>query len=233
MSRRDLKVVHVSDSHTYPFGDLIPECDVLLHSGDGTFSGSLTQIRDVFEELKRVAKVAKHVIYVPGNHDRGFEDKPSSVMKLREEMEVPENVHIITNGDVEIEGYTFFGISYTPEFCNWALNLERNGEKTKHYWDVASKHADVIISHGPPYGIMDYVPHDRVNVGCNIFKKTLPEFTQLKLCCFGHIHEGYACEKKGNVIFANGSLVNGNYDFEALNKIRIFTLSDTGAEILP
>jgi hypothetical protein len=53
-----------------------------------------------------------------------------------------------------IDGVKFYGSPVQPEFCNWAFN-RRRGAELKKYWDKIPKDTDVLITHGPPAGILD------------------------------------------------------------------------------
>ncbi len=53
-----------------------------------------------------------------------------------------------------IEGLKFYGSPWQPTFHNWAFNLDR-GEEIKKVWDKIPNDTDVLITHGPPFGILD------------------------------------------------------------------------------
>lgn len=53
---------------------------------------------------------------------------------------------------------------------------------------------DVVITHGPPYKVLDKVDHDEcsdINVGCPILFQHITERIKPKYHIFGHIHESY------------------------------------------
>jgi Icc-related predicted phosphoesterase len=90
----------------------------------------------------------KHKIVICGNHDLCFEDNPKEARKLM------KNAHYLEDETIEIEGLKFYGSPWQPEFHNWAFNLNR-GEEIKKKWDLIPNDTDVLITHGPPYGILD------------------------------------------------------------------------------
>lgn len=88
---------------------------------------------------------------------------------------------------IEVEGIKFFGSPFVPEIDNWAFMY--NAEEAKHIWDIGNNPVDILITHGPPFGILDEVK-GKGGVGC----KELLELTHRlrpKYHLFGHIHEGF------------------------------------------
>jgi len=89
---------------------------------------------------------------------------------------------------VIIEGVKFYGSPWQPRFFDWAFNLDR-GEEIKKKWDLIPMDTDVLITHGPPYGILD-LTHEGEKVGCEELMKAVLR-VQPKIHIFGHIHEAY------------------------------------------
>jgi hypothetical protein len=54
---------------------------------------------------------------------------------------------------VTIDGVSFRASPYTPEFMNWAFMYPRGA--AARYWDQIPYGLDVLITHGPPFGILD------------------------------------------------------------------------------
>jgi len=77
-------------------------------------------------------------------------------------------------------------------------------------WAKIPKNLDILITHGPPFGILDRTTRG-VNAGC----PKLLEVVQIqtpRIHVFGHIHEGYGMREKDGTVFVNASLCNANYD---------------------
>lgn len=228
MSRPTLKVVHTSDTHTLEFSDSMPEGDILIHSGDATFDGSIKQTARLEVELSKAASKFKHVIFVPGNHDWFFEDYPHLLPEI--ENRLPDNVHILISKEISIEGYKFYGHPHTPRFHDWAFNVDRGSRQMVGLIDQIPKDVDVLISHGPPHGILDQEKKCLHKVGCEDLRRKLPHLGSLKLMCFGHIHEEYGNVRLGEVIFSNGSYLSAEYDFNNPNPPHVYELTHDRAE---
>jgi hypothetical protein len=104
-----------------------------------------------------------------------------------------------------------WGSPWQPEFHNWAFNLPR-GEKIKEKWDMIPVDTDILITHGPPMGKLDYVRYDNVNVGCEELLLKVQEIKP-KIHVFGHIHEGYGYVFDGTTHYINAAVLNGRYEF--------------------
>ena len=102
----------------------------------------------------------------------------------------------LTNG----AKFTVYASAYTPAFYNWAFAYERDedrfnlpklGSEFKAINPVPDHgDIDIMLTHGPPQGILDETKHGEENVGCehlfNAVWRCKP-----KLHAFGHIHEGW------------------------------------------
>jgi hypothetical protein len=109
---------------------------------------------------------------------------------------------------VEIEGLRIWGSPWQPEFLDWAFNLPR-GAALREKWDRIPSGTDVLITHGPPQGVLDRVDEGR-REGCadllNAVARVRP-----RLHLFGHIHEGYGCLERDGTTFVNASICDRAY----------------------
>ena len=103
----------------------------------------------------------------------------------------------------------FWGSPWQPWFYDWAFNLNR-GHDIKQKWDLIEHDVDVLITHGPPYGILDKTIHEQTHVGCEELKKCVLRLKP-KLHVFGHIHEGYGTYRMGDTVFINACILNVHY----------------------
>jgi len=85
----------------------------------------------------------------------------------------------------EIEGVKFWGSPWQPWFFDWAFNLER-GEQLRRKWALIPDDTDVLITHGPPAGILDLCPDGR-RVGCGDLRLRVEQIEPMAHI-FGHIH---------------------------------------------
>lgn len=211
------KIVCLSDTHTRTNFE-IPEGDLIIHSGDATFSGDY---KEVYEFAKWYGSLPhQYKIFVAGNHDFGFEKQYDIYSSLIRE----NGIIYLQDQRTEIERIKIYGSPWQPEFNNWAFNLSRyEGELTRK-WAMIPDDTQILITHGPPKGILDrtagyeimtpsgmddIVPPE--NVGCWDLRERVRRLKDLRLHAFGHIHHSYGIEKIEGVIFANSSICNEQY----------------------
>ena len=150
-------------------------------------------------------KMFRHKIVVAGNHDFCFEDKRrAQAEKLFQERGI---VYLCDTG-VEIEGFKFWGSPVQPWFMDWAFNMEE-GEPLKRHWEKIPSNTDVLITHTPPFGILDQTIK-KEHVGCKELLKKVMEIKPL-IHAFGHIHESYGLRKVKQVQFINASSLDRFY----------------------
>jgi Icc-related predicted phosphoesterase len=182
------RFVLISDTHmTQP---LLPSGDILVHAGDHTLSGSRKETEAAFQWLGIQARKFKYIVTVGGNHDWFAYHAHSEVMRdfirpFASNIVYLENESaLLCMGSQEI---SFYGSPVQPEFCNWAWN-EARGTQIKATWDRIPNNVDVLVTHGPPHHVLDWVGRERV--GCQDLRDALDR-AQPQVHVFGHIHAGY------------------------------------------
>lgn len=173
-----MKIVCISDTHNLHDHLSIPDGDLLIHAGDLTGKGTMPEVLGVNKWLGKLPH--KHKVIIAGNHDFGFEKDPSLFRNLI------TNAHYLENESIVIEGLKIWGSPITPWFHNWAFNVQDPVEIAK-IWARIPDDTDIVITHGPPDGILDHVANRPA--GCLALKHRIEQIQPL-LHIFGHIHEG-------------------------------------------
>lgn len=208
-----MKVSFVSDTHMHPVESWkVPECDLLIHTGDFSYQGKLQELLHFVTEMNKIP--AKHKILVPGNHDWGFQTNESGFRDICRQ----NGITVLIHEYIEIEGFKIFGTPWQPYFCNWAFNVEESSRLKRLYNDIPEG-LDILATHCPPKGILDHCN------GGNVGSPELMERIRLvlpKTHAFGHIHEGYGTSRYINVDFVNSAICNGMY--RAVNSAISITL---------
>jgi Icc-related predicted phosphoesterase len=165
--------------------------------------GSVREVQRCLDWLD--AQPFEHVIAIAGNHDWAFQRQPEQLKLGR--------INYLENSSVNIEGKNFYGSPVQPEFCNWAFNVTR-GPAIKRFWDMIPDAGlvDVLITHGPPRGFLDYQnPRwENNHLGCEDLAKQI-EISLPKVHVFGHIHGGYGEREHKGIHLFNASVVNEAY----------------------
>ena len=198
-----LRLTFISDTHSQHQGLMIEPGDVLIHCGDFTARGDLDDTMDFAQFM--AAQNFTHKIVIAGNHDWCFEDKRrQSAEACLEDHEII----YINDSAVEIGGIRFWGSPIQPEFLHWAFNRQRGADIRKH-WQQIPDDTDVLITHGPAFGILDACTNGR-RVGCEDLLETIQRIKPSVHAC-GHIHENYGtCEQDGT-LFINACNLDERY----------------------
>ena len=222
-----MKLVLISDTHTMHEDLVLPQGDILIHSGDFTGRGKPHEVEEFFGWLERQSKNFKHIVFIAGNHELSFDYKSTWVVDAIKSL--PTNVHYLEDSEIIIDDIKFYGSPWQPEFFDWAFNLPR-GKKLEEKWEMIPNDTDVLITHGPPMYILDYTLRDMINVGClALYNKVIQ--IKPKLHVFGHIHEGYGIKEQDGTMFVNASSATARY--ELINKpIEIKYDKENGIEFL-
>jgi Icc-related predicted phosphoesterase len=206
-----MKIVAISDTHLRHRGLKLPKADVIIHAGDITLRGRASEVTDFLDWFAGLNYA--HKIFIAGNHDFFLEkSSPAAIAQM-----LPEGVTYLKDSGTQINGLKFWGSPVTPWFFNWAFNRHR-GAPLRHHWNMIPADTDVLITHGPPYGILDQVGN-QLHVGCKDLVKKVEEIKP-KVHVFGHIHESYGFVKKSSTRFYNASITSEAQ--ELLNKPIVF-----------
>ncbi len=93
------------------------------------------------------------------------------------------------------------------------------GKKQLTHYSLIPEDTDILISHTPPLGILDF--DDGVNYGSEELLMQISALN-LKAHLFGHIHSQFGLEVINGTTFSNGSLMDSNYS--SLRTPRILSL---------
>jgi Icc-related predicted phosphoesterase len=215
-----VKIVAISDTHGKHRNLVLHEGDILIHAGDVSSMGKESEIKDFLNWFSKTDFTYK--IMIAGNHDFYFE-KIVDNAKVLEEL-IPANVIYLNDSGVEIENLgqktlRIWGSPIQPWFFNWAFNRNR-GEDIKRHWDKIPQNTDMLITHGPAYGILDKTTRNE-SVGCEDLLEKVKEVKPIFHIC-GHIHEAYGYIKQSGTEFINASVLDENYNLR--NKPIVFEI---------
>ncbi|KAM0435905.1 hypothetical protein ACHAPT_002797 [Fusarium lateritium] len=221
MSRIKTRFLILSDTHGLQFqGDRKPHqaADVAIHCGDLSDDSKLHDFKQAIELLKEINAPLKLVI--AGNHDFSLDDwvfqqKITEASRVaQEDLEQSIKKEYGDYGaarrlfdEARNEGIVFleegshqfrldngallrvYASPYTPatgDSSDWGFQY--NGA---HDFTI-EKGTDIVITHGPPQGIMDMTT-ERRRIGCSQLFAAVAK-AQPRLHCFGHVHNGWGAK---------------------------------------
>ncbi|KAG8949737.1 hypothetical protein FRC04_008277 [Tulasnella sp. 424] len=189
------RFICISDTHGARFG--VPPGDVLLHTGDLTRKGTVSELRSTMDWLASLRHPFK--IVIAGNHDRALDpnkrakpsrdlDHAAALNLMTSPQARASNIHYLNCESFQIpsidgrKSWNLYGSPWTPWYHAYLASLPPG------VVDHISPDADIVMTHGPPRGVLDLTRKEGVHAGCPTL---LNRITELKprLHVFGHIHE--------------------------------------------
>lgn len=198
-----VRLVFISDTHAQHSQLVLPPGDVLFHTGDFSTRGLLGEVQIFLDWF--AAQPHPHKVLIAGNHDFLADQNPGLFQSM-----VPDNVIYLNDTGCMLDGIRVWGSPIQPWFFDWAFNRKRGAEIRQH-WDLIPEDTQILLTHGPPYGILDEVARDRRPVGCRDLLHRVRDLNSVKIHAFGHIHEGYGQYEAGNTLFLNASVLDEHY----------------------
>ncbi len=183
-------ILHISDTHgLHRQLTNLPEADVIIHSGDFTFGGTVEEAMDFCDWFENLPY--RYKIYIAGNHDvcmHGLLPESDS------------GWYYLSNSGVELEGVKFYGL---PKF----MEDDIAGDYPQLISSIPTD-TDVLVTHDAPHGILDH--SGGISWGSVDLLHKVNE-VKPRLHLFGHIHTAYGLQHSDGTLFSNAALVDDIY----------------------
>jgi len=195
-----MKVVCISDTHSmhYDIADLT-DGDLLIHAGDFTLRGLSHEVEQFADWMRE--QPHKHKVVIAGNHDLCAESHGLLTKEIFESREI----HYLRDSSVTLDGAVIYGSPWQPFFNNWAFNVEKE-EDLYTKFSNAPADTDILITHGPPRGVLDRNKEGEL-CGSTALRARILEITPALFVC-GHIHEARGIDFLGNTRCVNAACVD-------------------------
>lgn len=183
--------------------------DLLIFAGDLQANQTTDTGIKFIEWLHRLPYTSKIMIF--GNHDGKYMDVINHVLRYNY-----DDIIILIDGSITINNINIFGSPHSVEFGSWWFM--KKDEELEEIWKKIPKNTNILITHAPPFGILDKT-FDNFTTGSKTLLEKVSQLSDLKYHIFGHIHEGYGIEIIDGKTFLNVSLLNEKY--QLVNEPRI------------
>jgi Icc-related predicted phosphoesterase len=205
-----LTIVLISDTHELHREVEVPPGDILIHAGDFTMnSKSAEKLLDFNDWLGELPHA--HRVVIPGNHD--------FIVEAASRRALITNATLLINQSVEIMGLKFWGSPATP-LLGEAFGVVSDTARAKVY-SLIPADTDILVTHGPPYGILDQAPGSDRHEGCHQLFAAVQTLKPM-LHVFGHVHGAYGTYSTDDTLFVNAALPGRGFGMS--NRPHVFRL---------
>ncbi|RHY85218.1 hypothetical protein DYB37_009232 [Aphanomyces astaci] len=183
-----IRFVCISDTYGKHEHVKLPPGDVLIHAGNFTRLGTVDEV----ERCKTPSLLGlmsrrfnawlgsqpyRRKLVVAGHHDNVHPIDWSKVLSHGD---------YLADSSVSIDGISVFGCASTSS-------------------QAIPTHTDVVVTHIPPFGILDKQTVDGIHIGSEALLKQILTTSRPKLHVFGRVREGYGQTIVGTTTFVNAS----------------------------
>jgi Icc-related predicted phosphoesterase len=163
-----------------------PGGDLLIVAGDLTARDEM----DGFENfhLWMHNQNYRKKVYIAGNHDMNLK----TFLGYKGKHFYISEAEYLEDSGIEFDGVKIWGTPWSKyfdginPFCKAFMKTDKNLVK---YYDKIPDDTDILISHGPPFDILDESYYDKEKCGSQALLATLDRVRPKVFVC-GHIHEG-------------------------------------------
>jgi Icc-related predicted phosphoesterase len=188
--------------------------DLLIIAGDLTARDTKQEYLKFFFWIQD--QKYKKIVFISGNHDNWMQHN-----QLQWQMKTIDiDIIYLCDSGTEFEGLKIWGSPWTKTFTGMnpkckAFTVDTE-EELAEKWALIPHDTDILITHSPPYGVLDDIKYTRkgedIHQGSESLIKPLVH-SKCRLHVFGHIHEAYGKFKNNinGITYVNASHVNERY----------------------
>ncbi|KAI0316794.1 Metallo-dependent phosphatase-like protein [Amylostereum chailletii] len=205
------RFVCISDTHSKTHYS-IPAGDVLIHAGDLSSWGQLSQLEVTINWLTTLPHDAKvHLLHeclcriIAGNHDVCtcilmnsiplIWDVNAACALVRSDRVKRAGLHYLEHSVMELvtpqngRCWKIYGSPAAPRYAPGCFQYE-SVKHAKEIYDRIPRDTEILLTHTPPHGTQDLSKRG-IHAGCPHLSTRLGELDRCQLHVFGHIHEGH------------------------------------------
>lgn len=240
MTQIDIAVISDTHNNHNKIKD-IGQGDLIIHAGDFSSRGYKWESEQFIKWYSKLPYSAK--VLICGNHELGIENdyeyrfqqmcKEAGIIYLNDssvELQFLPGKVFVDENIPDLAKVKIHGSPITPWFFDWAWNRSirddglvqdlRSGKTKsvlpiKPHWDLIPEGTNILVTHGPPHGILDELCHVDGTpkgqfVGCPHLRDRIKEIKP-DLHIFGHIHCAAGQKHEDGVSYYNASICDEMY----------------------
>jgi Icc-related predicted phosphoesterase len=216
---KNVIITCISDSHMqHDQLDLDAGGELLIHAGDWGSWGTMPELFE-FNQWLGTLGFAK-IINIAGNHDEVCQS-----LGYEKTKQLFTNSTYLQDNMVEWNGLKIYGTPYSNQFGHWSFM--KKDEDLAKIWAKIPTGIDILVVHGPAYGILDKAPNwggpGFVHTGSMSLHEQIFDRIKPKLVVHGHIHCDSGYQEVDGIKFVNAAVLDDNYTVQ--NKPFTITLT--------
>ena len=180
-----MQVAFISDIHgQYP--DLYDtKCELLIIAGDMCARDYQKDWDEFFEWIND--QDFEKIIFIAGNHDNYLQKKEFKHL-------LSTKVTYLQDEGIEYNGLFIYGTPWTMTFRGMNKHCKAftcdTEDKMREKFGLIPDNTDILISHSPPYGVLDEVQKYKHSENCgSVALREALDRVKPAVNVFGHIHE--------------------------------------------
>lgn len=194
-----MKIGVFSDTHSHHRMidmESVKQYDMLI------FAGDCSNPRDKYINANEVLNFIEwyeslevpHKLWIAGNHET------SIYFNAVRPKEICKSTTYLYHELVVVAGLRIFGSPYTPTFGDWAFM--KSNEKLHRLWEDIPEGLDILVTHGPPHGVLDLSKSREGIIEMCGDKPLLKRVQKVKPLyhIFGHIHNSNGIHNEATLI---------------------------------
>jgi Icc-related predicted phosphoesterase len=173
----------------------------------------MAQFRWLNATFKPWAEQFSRFAWVAGNHDFVCENRAlvPSIDGYLQDSSADYLFNSFNSKNKKFKGTAFshlsvWGTPWSLPYGTWAFMAEE-GHIARRLKDYMSRQCEILVSHGPPYGIGDKAPRINRPAGSRALANVI-ETAQPLLAVVGHIHEGRGVYTMGRTTVVNAAMMS-------------------------
>lgn len=194
-----MKVVVISDTHCRHQELVLPPGDMIIHCGDHSNKGNLKESLLFLDWYFR--QDYKYKLMICGNHEKAWDTTQRYL--LTQQAKDLGIIYLENSPWISPCGKTFWGSPVTKKFNGWAF-MKDPGQDMARHWSQIPENLDVLITHGPPAGILDKNSQGESIGDEDLLQRIIQVKPYVHL--FGHVHESYGHLSVDKTKFYNVSI---------------------------
>ena len=207
-----LKIVCISDTHNKLKDQCFPGGSILIHAGDFTRNGFHQDISNFDSWMSRQSYQRK--LCIAGNHEVSLDSKlMSQIVKNGTHLRYMnfdytqvkglfKNCEYLEDSSTSVNSYKIYGSPWTIGSTRWGFTIPKEMDHIET-WNHIPQDVDILITHSPPYGILDKT-EEGINIGSQGLREMVLQIKPI-VHIFGHAHESYGYTMVEGIHFINAS----------------------------